>query len=117
MKRLDQKVAIITGGAAGIGAATASLFAKEGAITVIWDLDEARGNSLAKELCAGGGTAVFAKVNTSNYNEVEAGAKAVAEKYGKIDILINNAGITRDSTLKKMTPELWQQVIDVNLTG
>lgn len=117
MKRLEQKVAIITGGAAGIGAATASLFAKEGAITVIWDLDEARGNSLAKELCSGGGNAVFAKVNTSNYSEVEAGSKAVVEKYGKIDILINNAGITRDSTLKKMTPELWQQVIDVNLTG
>lgn len=117
MKRLENKVAIITGGAAGIGAATSIRFAAEGAVTVIWDLDEARGNELATKLTAEGKTAVFAKVNTSKYDEIEAATKAVIEKYGKIDILVNNAGITRDSTLKKMTPELWQQVIDVNLTG
>ena len=60
---------------------------------------------------------MFAKVNTTNYGEIEAAAKAVFDKYGSIDILINNAGITRDSSLKNMTPEAWQQVIDVNLTG
>ena len=64
-----------------------------------------------------GGKASFLKVNTSNFAEVEAASKKVVEQYGKYEILINNAGITRDSTLKKMTPELWQQVIDVNLTG
>lgn len=117
MKRLDKKVAIITGGAAGIGAATATLFAAEGATTVIWDLDEERGNALVKELNGKGNTAVFAKVNSANYQEIETAAKAVFEQFGRIDILINNAGITRDSSLKKMTPELWQQVIDVNLTG
>ncbi len=117
MKRLENRVAIITGGAAGIGAATAIRFAAEGATTVIWDLDEARGNALAEKLTSDGGVAVFAKVNTANYAEIEAAAKVVAEKFGKIDILVNNAGITRDSTTKKMTPELWQQVIDVNLTG
>lgn len=117
MKRLDKKVAIITGGAAGIGAATAEKFAAEGAITIIWDLDEVRGNELAKKLTAEGKTAVFAKVNTAKYEEIEVAAKAVVAKYGQIDILINNAGITRDSSLKKMTPEQWQQVIDVNLTG
>lgn len=117
MKRLENRVAIITGGAAGIGAATATLFAAEGATTVIWDLDEARGNALAEKLTADGGIAVFAKVNTAKYDDIEAAAKVVAEKFGKIDILVNNAGITRDSTMKKMTPELWQQVIDVNLTG
>jgi 3-oxoacyl-[acyl-carrier protein] reductase len=57
------------------------------------------------------------KVNTAVYAEVEAATKKVAELYGKVEILINNAGITRDATIKKMTPELWQQVIDVNLTG
>jgi len=112
MKRLENKVAIITGGAAGIGAATAVKFAEEGAKVVIWDVDEERGNALATTL-----NATFAKVNTADYAQVEAAAKAVHEKFGRIDILINNAGITRDSTLKKMTLEQWQQVIDVNLTG
>jgi 3-oxoacyl-[acyl-carrier protein] reductase len=112
MKRLENKVAIITGGAAGIGAATAEKFAEEGAKVIIWDLDESKGKALAEKL-----NATFAKVNTANYEEVETAAKAVNDQFGRIDILINNAGITRDSTLKKMTIEQWQQVIDVNLTG
>jgi 3-oxoacyl-[acyl-carrier protein] reductase len=112
MKRLENKVAIITGGAAGIGAATAAKFTQEGAKVIIWDLDETRGNALAKELGA-----TFAKVNTANYEEIEIAAKNVNDKFGRIDILINNAGITRDSTLKKMTVQQWQQVIDVNLSG
>ena len=112
MKRLENKVAIITGGAAGIGAATAVKFAQEGAKVIIWDLDEVKGKALAAQL-----NATFAKVNTADYAMVEAAAKAVNDHFGRIDILINNAGITRDSSLKKMTVEQWQQVIDVNLTG
>ena len=112
MKRLENKVAIITGGAAGIGAATAEKFAQEGAHVVIWDVDQAKGVALAEKL-----NATFVKVNTADYAQVEAAAQAVNEQFGRIDILINNAGITRDSTLKKMTLEQWQQVIDVNLTG
>lgn len=110
--RLQDKVSIITGGAAGIGAATAIKFKEEGAKVIIWDLNEEKGNALAAELGAD-----FDKVNTSNYVDIEAAAKKVFDKYGRIDVLVNNAGITRDSTLKKMTPETWQQVIDVNLTG
>lgn len=110
--RLQDKVSIITGGAAGIGAATAIKFKEEGAKVIIWDLNEEKGNALAAELGAD-----FDKVNTSNYADIEAAAKKVFDKYGRIDVLVNNAGITRDSTLKKMTPESWQQVIDVNLTG
>ena len=117
MKRLENKVAIVTGGAAGIGKATVTRFAQEGAKVVIWDLDEQRGNELAKELVTQGHTAVFEKVNTANYQEIETAAKSVFAQFGSIDILINNAGITRDSSLKKMTPEQWQQVIDINLTG
>lgn len=112
MKRLENKVAVITGGAAGIGAATAKLFAAEGAKVVIWDMDVTRGKELALQL---GG--MFLQVNTAVFAEVEAAAKKVFDTYNAIDILINNAGITRDSSLKKMTPEMWQQVIDVNLTG
>ncbi|MCK9163708.1 MAG: beta-ketoacyl-ACP reductase [Bacteroidales bacterium] len=112
MKRLENKIAIITGGAAGIGEATARKFKEEGANIIIWDLDEIKGKALASELGA-----TFAKVNTANYEEIEIAAKAVNDKFGRIDILINNAGITRDSSVKKMTVQQWQQVIDVNLSG
>lgn len=110
--RLKDKISIITGGAAGIGAATAIKFKEEGAKVIIWDLNEEKGKALAAELGAD-----FDKVNTSNYADIELAAKKVFDTYGRIDVLVNNAGITRDSSLKKMTPELWQQVIDVNLTG
>lgn len=110
--RLQNKVAIVTGGSNGIGKATCKKFASEGAKVVIWDLNEEAGTELAKEI---GGD--FEKVNTAEYDAVAVATSNVIEKHGKIDILINNAGITRDATLKKMTPEQWQQVIDVNLTG
>ncbi|MBW6491704.1 MAG: beta-ketoacyl-ACP reductase [Lentimicrobium sp.] len=117
MKRLENKVAIITGGADGIGKATALRFAQEGAVAVIWDLNEEKGKLLAEQILSEQGKADFYKVNTADFQQVEAAAASVAEKYGKIDILINNAGITRDSTMKKMSVDQWQQVIDVNLSG
>ena len=117
MNGLKDRIAVITGGADGIGRATAMRFAQEGAMVVIWDMNEEKGKQTTAEINAAGGKASFLKVNTSNFAEVEAASKKVVEQYGKYEILINNAGITRDSTLKKMTPELWQQVIDVNLTG
>ncbi|MGB3183600.1 MAG: beta-ketoacyl-ACP reductase [Cyclobacteriaceae bacterium] len=118
MKRLEDKVAIVTGGANGIGKATSRRFAEEGATVIIWDLDEEKGAELAEALTSSTGAKVsFHKVNTTQFEEVEKAAAAAIEKHGQIDILINNAGITRDASLKKMTPEVWQQVIDVNLTG
>lgn len=117
MKVLEHKVAIITGGADGIGKAAVERFAQEGAAVVIWDLNEEKGQALAETLTLQGISVSFMKVNTARYEEVEKAGNEVFERFGKIDILINNAGITRDSTLKKMTPETWQQVIDVNLTG
>ncbi len=117
MKRLENKVAIITGGADGIGMAGAVKFAKEGAIVWIWDVNEAKGTATAEQISNEGGTAFFAKVDTSKISEVEKAADDILSQYKKIDILVNNAGITRDASLKKMSPEQWQQVIDVNLTG
>jgi 3-oxoacyl-[acyl-carrier protein] reductase len=117
MKRIENRVAVITGGADGIGKAAAIRFCTEGAKVIIWDMNETKGNETVEEITRSGGVAEFVKVNTANYEDVELASKKAIEKYGAIDILINNAGITRDSTLKKMTPQQWQEVIDVNLTG
>lgn len=102
------KVIIITGAASGIGKVTAQKFSDYGAKVVAWDLKfpENYITSVAS-----------IKVNVSIYTEVEEATRQVIDLYGKIDVLINNAGITRDATLQKMTVEQWQQVIDVNLTG
>lgn len=115
--KLNNKIAIVTGGADGIGKATAIRFAQEGAVVVIWDLNEEKGNETVQQIESAGGKASFAKVNTAVYAEVEAATKQVVDQFRTLDIIINNAGITRDASIKKMTPELWQQVIDVNLTG
>lgn len=117
MNQLKNKTAIITGGADGLGKAGAELFAQEGARVFIWDINKEKGEAVVDEIRSNGGNAVFMEVNTVDYNAVEAAGKKILEQAGKIDILVNNAGITRDASLKKMTPEQWQQVIDVNLTG
>ncbi len=117
MKRLEGKTAVITGGAQGIGKATVTKFVNEGASVAIWDLDEQKGNQLTSELNKEEQKVSFYKVNVTNAEEVKASMQKVISEFGKVDILINNAGITKDATLKKMTPEQWQQVIDVNLTG
>lgn len=114
MKRLENKVAIITGGASGIGKAAAEKFVAEGAKVAIWDMNEEHG---AETVNALGGNAKFYKVNTADSEAVNAAAQAVIAEFGQVHILINNAGITRDATLLKMTDEQWDQVINVNLKG
>lgn len=115
--RLQGKVAIITGGASGIGKATAARFLQEGARVAIWDINEAAGKALATTWAAQGASCKFYRVDTANLEAVTEMAEAVARDFGQIDILVNNAGITRDASMKKMTSPQWQQVIDVNLTG
>ena len=117
MKRLENKVAIITGGTAGIGAAAARKFAQEGAKVTVWARNAEKGKAFVEAMAKEGYTICFDAIDTSNYEQVVAATKRVFDANGKIDILINNAGITNDSTLKKMTPEQWQSVIDINLTG
>ena len=117
MQALQNKVAIVTGGASGIGQATVSRFLKEGAAVAIWDIQTDRGEALEAEYRAQKMPARLFQDNTTDLAAVEQAARATREHFGHIHILINNAGITRDATLKKMTPEQWEQVIGVNLTG
>ncbi len=117
MKRLKDKTAIITGGAQGIGFTTAQTFAREGANVVIWDVNATKGKQVVNAISQKDTSVMFQQVNVTDYDSVSVAAKLAIEKHGSLDILINNAGITRDARLIKMTPEQWQQVIDVNLTG
>ncbi|HBF40595.1 MAG TPA: 3-oxoacyl-ACP reductase, partial [Anaerolineaceae bacterium] len=121
--RLNGKVAMITGGAAGIGKATAQVFAREGAKVVICDVSEALGQEVVKTL---GPDAQFNKVDVTNRAEVQQWAEQVAARFGRIDILVNNAGITRDGQfvkmkdgelVKQMSEEAFDLVVSVNLKG
>jgi 3-oxoacyl-[acyl-carrier protein] reductase len=121
--RLKDKVCLITGGAAGIGKATAIKFAKEGAKVVLCDVDLEAGQALAKEL---GNGAVCYKVDVTNREAVQEWVDDVVEKFGRVDVLINNAGITRDGLFVKykngelvsqMSEENFDLVIKVNLKG
>ncbi|MCB0283506.1 MAG: 3-oxoacyl-ACP reductase FabG [Calditrichaeota bacterium] len=113
MNRLENRVAIITGGAQGIGAVTAERFAEEGATVIIWDVNKEAGEAQALKLK----NSQFMKVNVADTAEVDTAVQAIVKQYGKIDILINNAGITRDATLHKMEEAQWDAVIDINLKG
>ncbi|CAM2865296.1 3-oxoacyl-ACP reductase FabG [Paenibacillus sediminis] len=116
--RLEGKVAIITGGGNGIGRETAALFVREGTKVCVADYDETAGQRVVDELLAiADECAMFVKVDVSSAESVEHMARAVIESWGTPDILINNAGITQDSMLTKMSIEQWQRVIDVNLNG
>ncbi|MBC7922821.1 MAG: 3-oxoacyl-ACP reductase FabG [Ferruginibacter sp.] len=114
--RLQDKVAIITGRARGIGQATAEVFTREGARVVLWDVLEA-GAETARTLREKGLPTEFHHVSTTDFDALSEAAAHVHQHYGRIDILVNNAGITRDASLLKMTPEQWHHVLDVNLTG
>lgn len=117
MKRLENKIAIVTGGAQGIGKATVEKFLIEGATVLIWDVDDVKGSKLVNDLSTQGFKTKFMKINVTKFDEVEKAVQEIINEFGRTDILVNNAGILRDGTLVKMTPEQWQQVIDVNLTG
>ena len=116
MDRLKNRIAIVTGGARGIGKATAEVFCAEGATVIIWDLLDV-GEETASVLRGQGFRCTFQKISTTDVEGIERAVAGIVEKHGKIDILVNNAGITRDKSLLKMAHSEWQQVIDVNLTG
>jgi 3-oxoacyl-[acyl-carrier protein] reductase len=117
MKRLQDKVSVITGAAQGIGLATALKFAREGAIVVVCDVRQTSVEE-AVELCkAEGAQAVGFVMDVTNREMVDDVIAHVLKEYGRIDVLVNNAGITQDARLMKMTLEQFDRVIDVNLRG
>jgi 3-oxoacyl-[acyl-carrier protein] reductase len=110
--RFENKVVMITGGAAGIGRVTAENFAKEGARVAICDVNPQAGKEAVKAL---GSAASFQQVDVASSTAVSDWVKAVFDKYGQIDVLVNNAGITRDGLIMRMKEEDWDAVINVNL--
>jgi len=119
MNMFKDKVVLITGASQGIGKATALKFAEEKASLAINDIEgqEEQLKELKNEIEKLGGKANYYLADVANYEEVEKMVQSIKNDLGKLDVLVNNAGICRDKTLAKMTKEDWQKVIDVDLTG
>jgi len=117
MADLQGRIALVTGGAQGIGRAIAEELAAAGAVIALADVNEAKLAETVAEMKAQGIDASAFTVNVSNQESIEAGAKAILEKFGKVEILVNNAGITRDNLMLRMKPADWDLVLSINLTG
>jgi len=116
-KRLEGRTALITGGAQGIGRAIALRFAAEGALVAVLDMAADKAQAVVDEIKAAGGQAISVLCDVTNRAQVNASVQTVLDAFGHIDILCNNAGITRDARLVKMTEEQFDLVVDVNLKG
>jgi NAD(P)-dependent dehydrogenase (short-subunit alcohol dehydrogenase family) len=118
MDRLKGKVAIVTGGGSGIGESTSKIFAREGAKVAVVDIDDANGKRVVKEITAAKGTAEYWHMDISNEKEVEKVMADIVKKFGKLNVLINNAGIAgMGGLLENTTAEQFDHVMNVNLRG
>jgi len=115
--KLEGRVAIVTAGGAGIGAATARRFAKEGAAVVIADLSGTRARAVTDEIKAAGGRAAFIKMDAADPEAIQATIKLALDSYGRLDILFNNAGMAEVALLHDTTLESWNRVMAVTLTS
>ncbi len=115
--KLVQKVAIVTAGGSGIGAATVRRFAHEGAAVVIADLSGSRAEQVRAEVAAAGGRAVVIKMDVADPQAVEATIKLALDSFGRLDVLFNNAGMAEVSLIHETTLESWERVLAVTLTG
>jgi 3(or 17)beta-hydroxysteroid dehydrogenase len=115
--RLSGKVALVSGGARGIGAATARLFAQEGARVVLGDLLDPEGRIVEVEIVAGGGEAAFVHLDVTSERDWDHAVGMAASRFGRLDILVNNAGIGGAGRLEDTTLEDWNRVMDVNAKG
>lgn len=115
--KLNGKISIITGAANGIGKATALKFAAEGATVIVCDLNKEAVADVVEEVKVAGGKADGFVVNVTNQQQLNDMVAAVKEKYGRVDTLVNNAGIVMDARLQKMTEDQFDKVIDINLKG
>ncbi len=118
MSRLTGKTALVTGASRGIGRAIALTLAREGAkVAVNYQSNDAKAHEVLDEITGFGGTAMLVKANVANSGEARAMVKKVVDDWGRIDVLVNNAGITRDKSLRKLDDESWLEVIQANLNG
>ena len=115
--RLEGKVAIISGGSRGMGAAEARMFAREGAKVVIGDLLEEEGLNVVSEIGESGGEALFVTLDVTDESSWQSAVSAAVERFGKVDILVNNAAILRTQGLLETTEEIWDEVMDINVKG
>ena len=114
MKKLDGQIVIITGGARGIGEGICKIFCNEGATVALWDVLE-EGQTTADNISADGGSIFFQKVDVTSQDSVDSAVANIIDDHGKIDVLINNAGVIRDRSILKMTREEWDMVRSVNV--
>ena len=117
MKRLEGKVAVITGAASGIGRASALLFAREGAAVVVADLDAGAGEETVAQIQREGGEAASVRTDVSESTDAERMIRTAVETFGRVDVLFNNAGVNFPATVVEITEEAWQRSLDVNLKG
>ncbi len=115
--RLEGKVALISGGSRGMGAYEAELFVQEGAKVVVGDVREDEGHSLVDKIINGGGDAVYVRLDVTSETDWTAAVNEAANRYGKLDVLVNNAGVSARGTIEETSVEDWDRVMGINSKG